>query len=238
MTPASVLWHDSLPSAQDEAHRLAAGGAPHGLAVAAREQTSGRGTRGRAWASGRGGLWISVVCRPRAGPATEVIGLRVGLAIANLLDPMLPAPLRVALKWPNDLYLGQKKFGGILTEARWQGESLGWMVIGTGINLRNEIPAELTDTATRMEDAGVRLEPAALATLVAPSVAEAARDAAPLTAAELAAFEDRDWLRGRAITVPSEGIAEGITAAGRLRVRSAGGALTEVVAPVQLARQA
>ncbi|NOT08384.1 MAG: biotin--[acetyl-CoA-carboxylase] ligase, partial [Gemmatimonadales bacterium] len=60
----NLEWLAELPSTQDEAHRRAEAGAPHGTAVAAEVQTAGRGTRGREWASGLGGLWMSVVCRP------------------------------------------------------------------------------------------------------------------------------------------------------------------------------
>lgn len=238
MTAAPLFWKDSVASTQDEAHRLAAAGAAHGSAVVARVQTGGRGTRGRAWASGEGGLWLSVICRPVSGAASEVVGLRVGLALADLLDRLLPPPHRISLKWPNDLYLGPKKLGGILAEARWQGEVLGWMVLGVGINLENEIPPELIESAARFSDLGVRLSPASLAPSVAAVVADAAREATPLTPEELAAFASRDWLRGRAIALPEPGIAEGITAGGRLRIRAAGGTISEVMAPVRLAGQA
>jgi BirA family biotin operon repressor/biotin-[acetyl-CoA-carboxylase] ligase len=235
VTPAPFFWHESVASTQDEAHRLAASGATHGTAVAGRIQTGGRGTRGRAWVSGEGGLWLSVVCRPGPGTATEIVGLRVGLALADLLDRLLSPPNCITLKWPNDLILGEKKLGGILAEARWQGELLAWMVIGVGLNLRNEIPPELSGSAARLADAGVSVDARALAAPVAQAVAEAGREATPLSAGEVAAFESRDWLRGRAISLPEPGVAEGITASGRLRVRSAAGTVTEVMAPVQLA---
>ena len=235
MTAAPLQWHDAMASTQDEAHRLAAAGAAHGSAVAARVQTDGRGTRGRAWSSGAGGLWLSVVCRPGPGAATELVGLRVGLALADLLDRRLPPPHRIALKWPNDLYLGPRKLGGILVEARWQGDVLGWMVIGVGINLRNEIPPELIATSIRLADVGLPADAESLALPVAHAVAEAARHAAPLSTAEVRAFESRDWLRGREVVLPEPGVADGITAGGRLRVRGTGGTVTEVVAPVQLA---
>ena len=201
-------------------------------------QTGGRGTRGRAWVSGEGGLWLSVMCRPGSGAATEVVGLRVGLALADLLDRLLAPPHRVTLKWPNDLYLGPKKLGGILAEARWQGEVLGWMVIGVGINLQNEIPPALAESAARLSDLGVTADPASLAASVAGAVADAARGAAPLAPEEIAAFASRDWLRGRAISLPEPGVAEGITPGGRLRIRSAAGIVSEVMAPVQLAAPA
>lgn len=238
MTAAPLLWHDAVASTQDEAHGLAGAGSPHGTAVAARVQTGGRGTRGQTWVSGTGGLWLSVVCRPGSGAASEVVGLRVGLDLAGLLDRLLSPPDRIALKWPNDLILRDRKLGGILTEARWQGDVLGWMVIGVGINLQNDIPPALAAAATRLADAGVSADAASLAAPVARAVAEAARNAAPLSAAEVAAFESRDWLRGRAVSLPEPGIAEGITARGRLRVRSAAGVVSEIMAPVQLAGRA
>ena len=111
MTDSPVQWREALRSTQDEAHGLAAAGAAHGTAVAARVQSAGRGTRGREWVSEEGGLWLSVVCRPDAGAATEVIGLRVGLALADLLDTIIAPTHRVAIKWPNDLYLAAAKAG-------------------------------------------------------------------------------------------------------------------------------
>ena len=238
VTVAPIEWHDELGSTQDEAHALAVARAAHGTAVATRIQTRGRGTRGREWMSGKGGLWLSVVCRPDGGAAVEVIGLRVGLALAALIDKLLPPPHHVSLKWPNDLYLMERKLGGILVEARWQGESLGWMVIGVGLNVRNEIPASLAWSAVSLADAGVPMDPAELATPVAQAVARSARAASPLNPAELRAFADRDWLRGKTVALPTPGVAEGITPEGRLMVRTLGGALIEVTSPVQLESEA
>jgi BirA family biotin operon repressor/biotin-[acetyl-CoA-carboxylase] ligase len=235
VTPAGVRWVEEIASTQDEAHRLAVSGAPHGTAIAARIQSGGRGTRGRSWASGEGGLWMSVVCRPAEGSAVEVVSLRIGLKLAVLLDQWLTPPNRITLKWPNDLYLGQRKTGGILTEARWQGELLGWLVIGIGLNVRNKIPHELSLQATRLSEAGVSATPKELAGPVAEAVAEAASHASPLTEDELFEFRARDWLIGRAIVLPEPGVAEGITAEGRLRVRTNSGDVAEVIGSVQLA---
>src|SRR6185295_3988298 len=90
VTAGAVRWLESVTSTQDEAHDLAARGAPHGTAVAARIQTDGRGTRGRRWESGIGGLWLSVVCRPQGDVALASTGLRIGLALADLIDTCLP----------------------------------------------------------------------------------------------------------------------------------------------------
>ena len=110
-------------STMDALHDLAQTGAPPGTAVVAEVQDSGRGSRGRTWASPRGGLWLSVLARPSEG-GLELLSLRVGLAVAGVLARMgLGDQLR--LKWPNDLMLGERKTGGILCEARWQGATPG-----------------------------------------------------------------------------------------------------------------
>ena len=185
---------ESIPSTQDEANRLAAQGAEHGTAVVACVQTAGRGTRGRPWYSDDGGLWLSVVCRPAAGDGVEVTGVRVGLALADYLDTLLPPPARVMLKWPNDLLLGGEKLGGILSEARWQGDKLSWIVVGIGLNVRNPLPGGEIPAA-RLLDAGVSYTAEQLAEPVARVVADAVRTAAPLGPEELEAFRLRDWLR-------------------------------------------
>ena len=132
----------------DAVHELAQGGAPAGTAVVAQVQTAGRGSRGRTWTSPRGGLWLSVLARP-ASAGLEVLSLRAGLAVAERLDD-LGAEACVRLKWPNDLMLGERKVGGILCEARWQGAALAWVVIGLGLNVANPPPSELETTATHL----------------------------------------------------------------------------------------
>ena len=229
--PALLHWFDELPSTQDEAHRLAAEGAPHGTAVAARVQTAGRGTRGRRWASEAGGLWMSVVCRPEGSASLPVAGIRIGLALAELLSvPPLgqSAGPPVRVKWPNDLYLEDRKLGGILCEARWQGDRVGWMVAGIGLNLHNPLPRETGVAAARLGDAGFAAAARELAPPVAQAVALAGRHAGPLDQSELARFAARDWLRGRPVQAPRDGIVEGITPLGRLRIRAPDGTAVEL----------
>ena len=95
---------------------------------------------GRSWRSERGaGIWLTLIERPRdpSGARGVVAPRRVG-AGAGARAICHGAPVR--LKWPNDLYVGAKKLGGILIEARWREQSLEWLAIGVGINLRP--PAE------------------------------------------------------------------------------------------------
>jgi BirA family transcriptional regulator, biotin operon repressor / biotin---[acetyl-CoA-carboxylase] ligase len=203
----------------DTLHELAQSGAPPGTAVLAEEQTAGRGSRGREWASPPGGLWLSVLARPAAD---ELLSLRAGLAIAAVLE-LAGLPERVCLKWPNDLMLGDRKTGGLLCEARWQGATLAWVAIGVGLNVTNPLPPTLARVATRLTEVAPGLTPAALADPVIAALRTIDARPSRLTPAELAAFAGRDWLRGRVIQAPVPGIADGIDAEGALRVRRADG---------------
>lgn len=231
----SVRWYDRLPSTQDEAHRLAAEGAAHGTAVAAREMFAGRGTRGRRWVAERGGLWLSVVCRPVETAAAECLSVRVGLAVAGALEAAVGG-LEVQLKWPNDLMLGARKVGGILCEARWQGDEPAWIVVGVGLNVANRLGPDLGDEAARLADAGWNGGLEALAEFVAEAVAGAAGEGGALSRSELTAFTGRDWLRGRQLEAPELGRADGITTLGWLRVRRDDGGVAEALGTVVLAR--
>ncbi len=137
----------------DLIHELAERGAEAGSMVVATEQLQGRGSRGRAWHSPPGGLWLSALYRPPSTGGLELLSVRVGLAVARALDRLVPTPVR--LKWPNDLMLNGRKLGGILCEARWQGEALGWIAVGVGLNVRNPVPGELRETAVSL----MELEP-------------------------------------------------------------------------------
>lgn len=224
--PPSIVRLVSAPSTMDALHALAEQGAAAGTAVVAEVQEEGRGSRGRDWASPAGGLWLSVLARPRAA-ALELLSLRAGLAVAEALAA-LGAGSRIALKWPNDLMLDDRKCGGILCEARWQGASPAWVVIGLGLNVGNPVPRELAATATRLAAA---LPAMTAADLVGPMV-DALRtvDAAagPLDPEERVRFDRRDWLRGRALAAPVFGTAAGLGADGALLVRGPAGTTTAV----------
>ena len=221
-----TLWLDRVPSTQDMVHDLGADGAPNGVAVVAVEQTAGRGSRGRTWASPRGGLWLSVLSRPAGAAPAEALSVRVALAVADTLEAAgVP---RVQVKWPNDLLIAGRKIGGILCEARWSGDRLAWIAIGVGINVANPLPDALLASAAAIAEFHVGLRPGDLAAPVIGAVRRAADLTAPLDAAERARFAARDALAGRMLTAPAPGTADGIEADGALRIRRADGELDVV----------
>ncbi|HKT61238.1 MAG TPA: biotin--[acetyl-CoA-carboxylase] ligase [Gemmatimonadales bacterium] len=217
---ADIVRLGAVTSTMDALHALAEGGAAAGTAVVAQSQTAGRGSRGRSWTSPPGGLWLSVLSRPAAA-GLELVSLRAGLAVAEALA-RLGAGDRIRIKWPNDLMLDDRKAGGILCEARWQGASLAWIVIGLGLNVENRPPAGLEALAARLGDVlpGVTVD--ALIEPVIAAVRGVDAAAGLLTDAEHARFAARDWLRGRAIGAPVVGTAVGVADDGALLVRRPG----------------
>jgi BirA family biotin operon repressor/biotin-[acetyl-CoA-carboxylase] ligase len=135
----------------DVAASLVAEGAPHGVVVAAREQTAGRGRRGATWESPPGaGLYFSFIARPTAQQVSLVtlaagVGVCEAVAKATGLEPLL--------KWPNDLLVGRRKLAGILAEGHAIGSSEPAIVIGVGVNvLRAAHPPDLAARATSLEE--------------------------------------------------------------------------------------
>jgi BirA family biotin operon repressor/biotin-[acetyl-CoA-carboxylase] ligase len=224
--PAPFELVERVASTQDVVHAWGEEGRPHGAAVLALEQDSGRGSRGREWVSPRGGLWLSVLCRPAEPEAAEVMSIRVGLEVARVLEG-LPGLPPVRLKWPNDLMLADRKLGGILCEARWRGDQLAWVAVGVGINVTNEVPPEMRGRACRLADHTRPPAPEALGRRIAGALLPLDRAGATLGERELHAFERRDWLRGRRLSAPEPGLAAGVSAGGALRIRADDGTLLE-----------
>lgn len=138
MTPAQVFHFDSVDSTNDVAKRLIADGQIHGRAyIVAREQTAGRGQRGRPWLSPRdAGIYLSTVDFPAAmtTPVTRFFTLAAGIACVEALRHVAGVDAR--LKRFNDLYSAGGKLGGILTEAVLEGDCIRAVVTGVGINVR------------------------------------------------------------------------------------------------------
>lgn len=154
---------DEVDSTNAEAVRLARADAPAPTVVWAREQTGGRGRRGRPWRTGVGNLACSILLRPSASPqAAAQLGFVAALAIADLASVHLPAA-RVRVKWPNDVLVDERKVSGILIEsAAANARRVEWVVVGMGVNLVShpegtETPA--TDFAAAGSP-GVRIEAA------------------------------------------------------------------------------
>jgi len=129
-----VLYlHAELGSTSDVAKQLARQGAPEGTVVCAEQQSSGRGRMGRSWYSPRGGLWFSLILRPRLPlHRLNLISLMLGLGVAEVVERLYG--VEAELKWPNDVLAGGKKLCGVLLETEAEPEALRFVVAGVGVN--------------------------------------------------------------------------------------------------------
>jgi BirA family transcriptional regulator, biotin operon repressor / biotin---[acetyl-CoA-carboxylase] ligase len=146
--PAAVEWERRLASTSDSLKDKAREGAAEWTAVLADEQTEGRGRQGGRWASPPGNLFLSVLLRPPEDVQLGVLPLLAGVAVR---DALLPFGVDGALKWPNDILVGGRKIGGILTEASWSEGRVDSVVVGVGVNVglrAQEAPEDIRGRAT------------------------------------------------------------------------------------------
>ena len=143
-----ALFYERVGSTNDVVHARAAAGAAEGLLVVAEEQTAGRGRLDRTWWAPPGSsLLVSLLFRPSAtAHLAGQLAMCLGLGAVEGIEDV--TGLRPALKWPNDLVMGGRKLGGMLSETRLVGDRLDWAVLGLGLNVNLDFsgaPSSLTD---------------------------------------------------------------------------------------------
>jgi BirA family biotin operon repressor/biotin-[acetyl-CoA-carboxylase] ligase len=161
-----LLSYERLASTNDEAKRLARAGAEEGTVVWAREQTAGRGRRGRQWIGIRGNLFASFILRPDCPPAAAAqLGFVGALGLSDAVAVIAPPSAELRCKWPNDVLLNGRKLAGILLESETRArDDLDWLVIGIGVNVvGHPEAADYPTTSLRAEgcaavDSGMMLE--------------------------------------------------------------------------------
>jgi BirA family biotin operon repressor/biotin-[acetyl-CoA-carboxylase] ligase len=211
----SFRYHDEIESTNVEAKALAVKGAPEGTVVVAEAQSAGRGRLGRRWTSPAGkGLLFSVILRPQI-PMSEAHMLTIVAATAAAEAIERHVPTRVAIKWPNDLFIGDRKVGGILMEIAGEQDEVEWIVVGIGINVNTEygeLPVALRRSAVSLKMAtGAQVDRSDLLVNLLLSLekhyAEASHNG---FATALDAFRRRDYLLARGISVETrEGLVAG-----------------------------
>ncbi len=166
--PGEIYHFANLSSTNDWLKEASRQGLPEWSLALADSQTAGRGRHGRAWASPRGNLYLSVLLRPRL-PADRVglLPLLAGVAVAETAGAW---GIEARLKWPNDVVVGGQKLAGILVEGVSGGGGLEAAVVGVGLNLLQElggVPEDVRRSAASVEAlAGRLLAPVAAAACV------------------------------------------------------------------------
>lgn len=132
----SIYLFDTVSSTMDKARELAHNNAGHLSVVVAKNQTKGRGRLNRTWVSERGGLWFTIILRPKLLPQFAFqVNFAASLALAKTLKQKYG--LGVSVKWPNDILFRDKKLAGLLSEMATGGDGISFVNIGIGINVNN-----------------------------------------------------------------------------------------------------
>src|SRR5271157_5508020 len=142
-----------VDSTNDWAKQLAETGAAEGTVTLAKMQTAAHGRKGKSWTSPAGGLWLSIILRPK-NKASELAKLTftASLAVAEVLREQYD--LRAETKWPNDVLVNGRKICGVLAEMNTTNEQVNNVVLGVGINVnfqRSILPKSFRANATSIE---------------------------------------------------------------------------------------
>lgn len=145
---------NEIDSTNLEAKRRITDGIEHDLLIVSSHQTAGRGRHNRTWFSPEGGLYFSLVLRPRLGPEfAPLSGLLCACAVAEGVQSL--GIDNVVLKWPNDVLVMEDKIAGILNELVAIDTVGNWVILGVGINQNisvSDFPEDISYTATSMKE--------------------------------------------------------------------------------------
>jgi BirA family biotin operon repressor/biotin-[acetyl-CoA-carboxylase] ligase len=146
-----IHYFPEIGSTMDAARELAKRGAGERTIVIAEAQTRGRGRLSREWLSPEGGIYFTLILRPRISPAyAPRINLMAAIAVAATIRKLFG--LKAELKWPNDVLIEGKKVCGILAEMDAEMDVVNFVNIGIGINVNTSVP-QFEKTATSLKDA-------------------------------------------------------------------------------------
>lgn len=149
-----VYHYTSVDSTNEVLKQLSERDIKEGTVIVAEEQTKGRGRRERSWFSPqKGGIYLSLLLKPKVSPEeTPLFSLLSAVAITKGIKKILPN-LALGIKWPNDIFINNRKICGILIDLKAEAELLHQVIIGIGINVNiapGDFPPELKDTATSL----------------------------------------------------------------------------------------
>ncbi len=233
-----IVYQPSVDSTNTLAKTLASRGAEHGTLVTADEQTAGRGRRGRNWFSGKGiGAYMTLLLRPSM-PSQRIPMLTIAAGIAVVQAVRQLGLTDAWLKWPNDVWVGERKLAGILSEMSGELDQIDFVIVGIGVNANQlEFPLELETSATSFRrETGSNVNRAELAARIMDNLSEvlpmlSSADIMPL----ISLYQEYDRLLGNQVQVKAatedfNGTALSLTRDGALVVRLKDGSERVVLA--------
>lgn len=149
----NIHFYEEVESTNNTAKKFVDDDSPEGTVIIAEHQTAGRTRKHAEWVSPEGGIYMTMVLRPKvtlleASKLTIVTGVAIAKTLYDEFD------INVGIKWPNDLLIGTKKICGILTEAVTDYDKVKAVLVGVGIDVNIEeedIPDKLANIATTVK---------------------------------------------------------------------------------------
>ena len=153
----------SVDSTNQFAHNFISKTNPiEGTVIRADEQLAGRGQFGSSWLAAPGeNITLSVILCPKSLLVKQqfVLNAAMSLGVYDFINEVLEKPIGLAIKWPNDIYIGQKKLAGMLIENILKGSYLDKTIVGIGVNVNQELfdPA-LPNPSSMFLNSGVKYD--------------------------------------------------------------------------------
>ena len=146
-----IHYFPKVGSTMDIARELATKGAGEGTIVIAEVQVRGRGRLSREWLSPKGGIYFTLILRPKINPAyAPRINLMASVAVATTIRKLYK--IKAELKWPNDVLIEGRKVCGILAEMDAETDVVNFINLGIGINANTSV-TQFEKTASSLKDA-------------------------------------------------------------------------------------
>jgi BirA family biotin operon repressor/biotin-[acetyl-CoA-carboxylase] ligase len=170
-----LVYLEETESTNKIAKELILQGEKEGLLVISERQLGGKGRHGRKWESPSGGIYLSIALKPRiSDESAPILGIMVANATIEGINKAIEfrggSLVNVRIKWPNDIVVGDKKLGGLLSELVVGEDGSSMVIVGLGLNIAFDLDAlseDLQDTATTLQrEIGMNIKLAAIATQI------------------------------------------------------------------------
>jgi len=225
----NVHVYESCTSTFDIAKQLIKDDAEHGTLIIADVQTGGKGRQARKWHSPSGGIWMGIILKPKLEVSKiSSITLLCAVAVAKAIDELHPRILP-SIKWPNDIYINDKKLCGILTETVLMDGRAEYVIAGIGVNANNateNFDNEIKQMSISFKDMGIYVNRAHMASKANDNLLELIKKYESSGDLEFILdyyIEHMQWLKREAVMkntitgkIANRGIIKGIDTSGRL----------------------
>lgn len=235
-----IYFYDCVDSTNIESDRLLRDGVSPPFCVIALKQTAGKGRLGRKWEShSKNNLYLSTVFAPNTSPQNlQCFTLGVAIEICEVIKDIIPR-LPVKIKWPNDLYINNKKIAGMLTEAKIDNDRIQSLVFGFGLNINSQliaVPESVKKNATSLKiqtSKEFNMNSIAIKMLNASVCAYIKSQRKNKSNNLLKSWSKFDYLKGKNLTLKQNGrtirgIACGVNSNGALQIKTLDGYIESI----------